>query len=128
MNTKPLTRRFAALLLVAASLFTLAPRTSEVLDNGWHVAPISDTFGTARVSSITFWAMPPQNVPAESRIPLYITGDDWRLVRAPKGCTATTDAVVCVISRDAIRRKHLITIVVRSAGGDLSHSFVPSGT
>ena len=121
-------RRLAALLLVVVSLLALAPRTSEVLDNGWHVAPVSDTFGRSAVSTFTFWAMPPQNVPAESRIPLYITGDDWQLVRAPAGCTATSDAVVCLLSKDTIRRKHLITIVVRSAGGPLSHAFAPPGT
>ena len=119
---------FLSLLLIVASLLTLAPRTSDMLDNGWRVVTISDTFGRGRVSAITFWAMPPEDVPAVSRIPLYLSGGDWRLIRAPKGCTAAADAVVCEISAEQVRRKHLISIAVRSTAPDLSYSFVPPGT
>lgn len=117
-------RRLLAALLVVLALATLAPRTSQHLDNGWEVVVMSDTSGRASsVSSLTFWAMPPNPVPLTSRIPVFISADHWHLIAAPSGCTQVTDAVVCTLNRDTIRRKHLITISVRSSG-PLSYSFV----
>lgn len=120
-------RRLVALLLVALSILTLAPRTSVHLPDGWEAFVVSDTSAQAkRVSTLTFWAVPPDPVPAASRIAVFVSGDDWRLVRAPQGCTTQTGAVVCVVNREELRRKHLITLSVRSAG-PVSFGFEPPG-
>lgn len=125
MNRPNRRRHLLAALLVVLALLTLAPRTSQHLDNGWEVVVMSETSGHGRsVSSLTFWAMPPNPVPATSRIPVFISAKSWRLVAAPAGCTQAADAVVCTLDRDSIRRKHLITISVRSSG-PVSYSFVP---
>ena len=122
--TAPARRRFLAFALVVLAVFTLAPRTSLHLDNGWNVVVVSDTSAHAkRVSSLTFSATPPNPVPATSRIPVFISGDAWQLVAAPRGCTQQPDAVVCTVNGDAVRRKHLITISVRSLA-PVSYSFV----
>ena len=118
-------RRAVAAALVALALLTLAPRTSEHLDNGWSVARGSEQV-KGRTSSLTFWAMPPDPVPATSRIPVFVDGGSWTLVAAPRGCTRQADAVVCVLQADEVRRKHLITVVVRSSG-PVSFSFVTPG-
>ena len=118
-------RRVVAAALVALALLTLAPRTSEHLDNGWNVARVSEQV-KGRVSTLTFWAMPPNPVPATSRIPVYVDGSSWTLVAAPPGCARQADAVVCVLDADEVRRKHLITVVVRSSE-PVSFSFVTPG-
>jgi hypothetical protein len=118
-------RRSVAAVLVALALLTLAPRTSEVLDNGWSVVRVSEQV-KGRVSTVTFWAMPPRPVPATSRIPVFVDGGSWTLVAAPPGSAAETDAVVCVLDAEDVRRKHLITVAVR-ASGPVSFSFVPPG-
>lgn len=118
-------RRVLAAALVALALLTLAPRTSEHLDNGWNVVRISEQT-KGRVSTLTFAATPPRPLPATSRIPVFIDGADWKLVAAPSGCAAQAEAVVCVLEADQVRRKHLITVAVRSSG-PVSFSFVPPG-
>ena len=122
----PRGRRAVAAALVALALFTLAPRTSEHLDNGWSVARVSEQV-TGRVSTLTFWAMPPRPVPATSRIPVYIGAERWTLVAAPPDCAREGDVIVCELDADEVRRKHLMTVVVRSAE-PVSFSFVPTGT
>lgn len=119
-------RRVVAVALVALALLTLAPRTSEHLDNGWSVARISEQ-GKGRISTLTFWATPPSPVPATSRIPVYVGAESWSLVAAPPGCARQGDAVVCVVDAGQVRRKHVMTIAVRSAE-PVSFSFVPTGT
>ena len=118
-------RRAVAGAVVALALLTLAPRTSEHLDNGWNVVRISEQSKGA-VSTLTFSATPPRPVPASSRIPIYVDGGSWRLVAAPPDCERQADAVVCVLDADEIRRKHIISIAVRSSG-PVSFSFVPPG-
>lgn len=118
-------RRIVAALLVALSLLTLAPRTSEHLDNGWKVVRVSEQI-KSRVASLTFSATPPDPVPATSRIAVYVDGARWSLAAAPRGCTRDADAIVCVLDAERVRRKHVMTVVVRSSG-PVSFSFVPPG-
>ena len=121
-------RRGLAVLLVALAVLTLAPRTSDHLENGWSVVVVSDTSARAKgpVSKLTFWAMPPSPVPAVSRIPVYTSAEDWTLVAGPSNCTQETDAVVCVFNRESVRRKHYVSLTIRSEE-PVSYSFSPPG-
>lgn len=118
-------RRTVAALLVAFALLTLAPRTSEHLDNGWNVVRVSEQI-KGRLATLTFSATPPNPVPETSRIPIYVDGARWSVVAAPRGCSRSGDAIVCVLDAEKVRRKHLITVVVRSSG-PVSFSFVQPG-
>ena len=122
-------RRLTAAAVVVLALLTLAPRTSEHLDNNWEVVRISETAFRDRggISTLTFWAIPPDPAPATSRIPVFVAGADWELVAAPQDCTDEGIAVVCILDAGEIRSKHLITVTVR-ADGPVSFSFVPPGT
>ena len=118
-------RRILGVVLVALSVLTLAPRTSDQLENGWNVVVAADTSLRAQgpVSTVTFWALPPAPVPGTSLITVRVSGTDWTLVAAPPNCTRSAGEVVCVFNREAVRRKHLVTLTVRSSG-PVSYTFV----
>lgn len=120
--------RVAAIALVALSVLTLAPRTSEHSDTGWDIVRVAETTGRAKggVTTLTFWATPPRPVPDVTRLPVYVDATSWQLVAASPGCSKQAGAVVCVITSDQVRRKHVLTITVRSAQ-PVSFSFVPPG-
>jgi hypothetical protein len=122
-------RRCFAAAVVALAFFTLAPRTSEHLENGWEVWRIAETAARDRggVSVVTFQATPPDPAPATSRLPIFVAGGDWELVAAPPGCTDEGVAVVCMLDAGDIRSNHVITVAVRS-DVPVSFSFVPPGT
>ena len=110
-------RRLLALMLVALSVFTLAPRTSQDLDNGWRATIVADTFQRPRATStLTLIALPPADVPVRTDLTIRIVGGTWKLAAATPGCSRVGDAVVCVLLGDQVRRQNVITLTVRGAG------------
>ena len=110
-------KRWVALALLLMLPFTLAPRTSDVLENGWSYSV--HTGGAAKAGTSTYvanvWRDTGEDATAVLRVAVEPAGA-WALVSASPGCAANLAAnvVSCLVTLAGANQKKVITLTVRT--------------
>jgi hypothetical protein len=123
--------RWAAAALLLLLPFTMAPRTSSVLNNGWEYSA-RDTGMSSQSSTTTFVIALSQGTgPASGNLGVQISVESsWRLVASSPGCAQVDvpgilEGVVCPV--DFSSGRHVtVTVTVRAPKGEQA-AFTPIG-
>jgi hypothetical protein len=124
-------KRWTLLLFLVLLRFTMAPRTSDLLPNGWAYTA-RDSGGMSQANTTTYTIKLTQHLgPATGDLVVDVDPDGaWALVAAPRDCTTHTtaggsDALVCPVEFDGKRTQHTLSVTVRTPKGTQA-SFSPS--